>query len=874
MKTTLEERVGSLFLNSKSCRFRTIILLVGSNIRKNISYLHYLWSKNSTHNNPHVLWCYRNDDSSRGNTIKKNRNKNSRDKDRENFLSVTKIQYCYYNEINKILGNTFGMCILENFEALSPNILAKVIETIEGGGVVIFLLDTVNSIDRFHSISMDIYKKFETGSYKRISGRFLERFIFSLSACPTFLAIDDNSNIISSISHKDINTFKLFDESRKQSDFSNDIFFELIKNLKNLEPLSSLIEKTRTFDQARAFLTFTEAISNKSLLTTVILTAARGRGKSAALGLAAAAGIAYGYGNIFVTAPNPENLNTFYAFLFAGLSVLNYEENKHFEILHDSRYKFINKINIYCTHRQTITFLFPGEIEKFKNEIELLIIDEAAAIPPYLLESLFGPYVILMSSTSSGYEGTGKCFSLKFIKKIKSNILNISNLKKKPYMLQEIKMDEPIRYSKGDPVEKWLNEFLCLDNQISPILLNGCPDPKSCKLFLVDRNALFSEHKIAARFLQRIISLLSSVHYKNSPDDLQMICDAPSHRILILITILPISLGILPDILCVLHVSYEGQLSRKFVEKNFLEGSKISGDLIPWVISKQFIDSSFAELSGIRIIRIAVHPDIHSMGYGSRALRIFNRFFQNVAKSEFLEKKNLKLENNILDKSSSIKFPMLINLESRNPPHIDYIGVSFGLTQFLFNFWKKNGFKLIFVRDEKSRLTGDYVCIMINPILNKENFMPVWIRNYQFEFLNRFINAMSWKFKEISTMLVYDIIQNIQFTTQIKEIQLKKIKKTFNHSDISKICFYIESSTFDYRSLSYLFPQIAKILVWNDFLKKELLKSEILLLISIGLQHKPYDVLYKEFGLRRENIVSSIKGIYIKFIKLIKVSHF
>ena len=46
--------------------------------------------------------------------------------------------------------------------------------------------------------------------------------------------------------------------------------------------------------QAKAVLKFIEAISEKTLRTTVALTAARGRGKSAALGLAMAAAVAFG----------------------------------------------------------------------------------------------------------------------------------------------------------------------------------------------------------------------------------------------------------------------------------------------------------------------------------------------------------------------------------------------------------------------------------------------------------------------------------------------------------------------------------------------------------------------------------------------------
>ena len=40
----------------------------------------------------------------------------------------------------------------------------------------------------------------------------------------------------------------------------------------------------KTIDQAKALLTFMEAVSDKALRSTVALTAGRGRGKSASLG--------------------------------------------------------------------------------------------------------------------------------------------------------------------------------------------------------------------------------------------------------------------------------------------------------------------------------------------------------------------------------------------------------------------------------------------------------------------------------------------------------------------------------------------------------------------------------------------------------------
>lgn len=47
--------------------------------------------------------------------------------------------------------------------------------------------------------------------------------------------------------------------------------------------------------QGKALLKFIEAISEKTLRSTVIMTAARGRGKSAALGLAMATAVGFGY---------------------------------------------------------------------------------------------------------------------------------------------------------------------------------------------------------------------------------------------------------------------------------------------------------------------------------------------------------------------------------------------------------------------------------------------------------------------------------------------------------------------------------------------------------------------------------------------------
>jgi tRNA(Met) C34 N-acetyltransferase TmcA len=50
----------------------------------------------------------------------------------ELFLSSTNIRYTFYRETHKVLGQTFGMCVLQDFHALTPNLLARTVETVEG----------------------------------------------------------------------------------------------------------------------------------------------------------------------------------------------------------------------------------------------------------------------------------------------------------------------------------------------------------------------------------------------------------------------------------------------------------------------------------------------------------------------------------------------------------------------------------------------------------------------------------------------------------------------------------------------------------------------------------------------------------------------
>lgn len=99
----------------------------------------------------------------------------------ELFIVSNKIRYCCYTATQKLLGNTYKMCILQDYEALTPNLLARTIETVEGGGLIVFLLRSVNSLKDFYRSSMDIHQNYLTEAYKEVVGRFNERYGFLLN---------------------------------------------------------------------------------------------------------------------------------------------------------------------------------------------------------------------------------------------------------------------------------------------------------------------------------------------------------------------------------------------------------------------------------------------------------------------------------------------------------------------------------------------------------------------------------------------------------------------------------------------------------------------------------------------------------------------
>jgi tRNA(Met) C34 N-acetyltransferase TmcA len=136
--------------------------------------------------------------------------------------------------------------------------------------------------------------------------------------------------------------------------------------------------------------------------------------------------------------------------------------------------------------------------------------------------------------------------------------------------------------------------------------------------YYVCRDTLFSYHRASEGFLQRLVGLFVASHYKNSPDDLLLMSDAPAHHLFVLLgpQQQKSSSGpnALPEILCAVQVCLEGGMSSSYARSSLGSGVSGAGDLIPWTIATQFQDPDFATLRGARIVRIATNPDYQRVG--------------------------------------------------------------------------------------------------------------------------------------------------------------------------------------------------------------------------------------------------------------------
>lgn len=105
------------------------------------------------------------------------------------------------------------------------------------------------------------------------------------------------------------------------------------------------------------------------------------------------------------------------------------------------------------------------------------------------------------------------------------------------------------------------------------------------------------------------MALYVASHYKNQPNDLQLMSDAPAHHLFVLLPPIKDDESHLPEPLVVLQVALEGNINKNAIMDGLSRGVRSGGDMIPWLITQQFQENKFGLLSGARVVRIATHPD-------------------------------------------------------------------------------------------------------------------------------------------------------------------------------------------------------------------------------------------------------------------------
>ncbi len=315
----------------------------------------------------------------------------------------------------------------------------------------------------------------------------------------------------------------------------------------------------------------------------LILTAHRGRGKSAALGIAAARLARDGSQPILVTAPRSGACETLF---------------RHFAQTYGAR---IGPRGDSGEPASALRFIAPDDLCETHAEADLLLVDEAAGIPAPLLATLLERYPrICFATTVHGYEGTGRGFELRFR----------DTLDRRTPGWRLMTLRAPIRWSPGDPLEALVFHALLLDASPPEVPDRRDLAPVPAELARLDRDALIDDEPT----LRQIFGLLVLAHYQTRPLDLRMLLDGPNVRVY--------ALRQGDRVVATLLAAEEGGMASEELRQAIFAGRRRPrGHLLPQTLSAHGGLLDAPALRYLRVIRIAVHPALTRQGTGAHLLR-------------------------------------------------------------------------------------------------------------------------------------------------------------------------------------------------------------------------------------------------------------
>ncbi|ELP5726909.1 tRNA(Met) cytidine acetyltransferase [Vibrio vulnificus] len=374
----------------------------------------------------------------------------------------------------------------------------------------------------------------------------------------------------------------------------------------------------------------------------LLLTADRGRGKSSALGIASGELMSQRKIHIVITAPSIGAVEP--VFQHAQKVLTNGQV---------SRGKM-------TTENASLEFVAPDELLQRLPNCDLLLVDEAAAIPLPMLKRMVEYYHrSVFSTTIHGYEGCGRGFTAKFLPWLETH---------RPGM-KHCHLDYPIRWNPNDALEHWLNQTFLLDAEITQV---ETVDHSALSLRLVDKDKLLLDHTL----MRECFALLVNAHYQTSPNDLmQLLSDDASQ-----LWIAQINDAVIG---CLLTVE-EGGLESDLIEQVQLGKRRPSGHLIPISLANHLGLSQAAAQRSLRIMRIAVHPQHQSKGIGQAMLT--------------------QLE---------------LQLKRQFGQRLDYLSTSFGATDALLRFWAHRQYQAVRIGFSRDAASGCHALMMVKPLTGR-----------------------------------------------------------------------------------------------------------------------------------------------------------
>lgn len=307
-------------------------------------------------------------------------------------------------------------------------------------------------------------------------------------------------------------------------------------------------------DQRQALARLLDSARRRRMM---VLTADRGRGKSSLLGLAAGRLATSGL-RLLLTAANPG----------AAAKALEHAGG-------------------------ALDFIAPDLLLGSLPPADILLIDEAAAIPVPLLTRMAQHYCCIFATTEHGYEGTGLGFQLKFQQK----------LDRLAPGWRSYRLSTPARWSSRDPLEPLVFRLLALDADPLVPASRG-----QLQLHWLEQSRLAADEPL----LNQLFGLLTLAHYQTSPSDLRYLLDAPDTEIILA------SLDNTP--VAAVLIAREGCLEPALAQAVWRGQRRPRGHLLPQSLAFHGGLRDATAMRYGRVMRIVVHPLRHGQGIGSQLL--------------------------------------------------------------------------------------------------------------------------------------------------------------------------------------------------------------------------------------------------------------